>query len=246
MRGRIVGVAGFLFLAAMAQAAAVEPGLQVREVVGEVAADVDELLAQVGLMPDLGDGRAAPRSPAASPGVHYAGAGLSAIAEGPSLVVGLGALALAGALAKLLWPLYTRLERGQLLHHPVRRKLLELVTESPGIHLEAARRAAGIGAGSAAHHVHLLVGGGLVREQRAGRFRRLYPADVPPLVIARDAALRQPRAAALYELVRANPGLGLREASRRLSVPASSLQWHAERLARAGLLQRRPDGLHPA
>jgi predicted transcriptional regulator len=145
---------------------------------------------------------------------------------------------------KLLVPLYTRLDRSRLLGHPLRAKLLALVEAEPGIHLEAAQMQLGASAGTVAHHVRLLGKSGLLREARDGRFHRLYPPDADAARIARDAALRPERSAAFYALVQRQPGIGLREAARQLGVPASSLQWHASRLAAAGLVERRWDGLH--
>jgi predicted transcriptional regulator len=236
----LAGLAGVLFLAPVAGA----DGLDAH--VGEIAdaAGVDTLLKLTGLLPELGGRPTPPEPPRAEP-TMYDGASV-AWAQEPGLPIAatLGLAMLLAGLLKVLAPLYSRLDRDRILGHPVRRRMLALVADQPGIHLEAAQRGAGIGAGAAAHHVHVLLSSGFLREQRAGRFRRLYPADAQPQQVARDAALRQPRAAALYELVRANPGMGLREAARALAVPASSLQWHCARLSAAGLLERRTDGLH--
>lgn len=167
---------------------------------------------------------------------------------GPAPVLaaaGVGVAALAGLALKLLGPLYTRLDRAKVVGHPARRALLQLLEREPGVHLEAAQRALGVGAGTLAHHVGILERAGLLRVQRAGRFRRLYPAALNGQAALRDAALRPPRSAALHKLVTEHPGVGLREAARLLGVPASSLQWHVARLEQAGLVERRAGALHP-
>lgn len=177
-----------------------------------------------------------------------AGPAAPAALPGPAPVLaaaGVGVAALAGLALKLLGPLYTRLDRAKVVGHPARRALLQLLEREPGVHLEAAQRALGVGAGTLAHHVGILERAGLLRVQRAGRFRRLYPAALNGQAALRDAALRPPRSAALHKLVTEHPGVGLREAARLLGVPASSLQWHVARLEQAGLVERRAGALHP-
>ena len=132
------------------------------------------------------------------------------------------------------------------IEHPRRLAILDLVRVEPGVHLQAAKEALGLGEGTLMHHVRVLTERGYLWVVESGVYQRLYPTNISFASVVRDAVLRHPRAKALYDLVQAWPGIGLRPAARELQVPVSSLQWHADKLQEVGLVVRGPTGMFAA
>src|SRR5205814_1837843 len=81
--------------------------------------------------------------------------------------------------AKLLAALglFSRLERGELLNHPARARLAQLVEANPGIHFHDLARQAGLANGSAVHHLRKLTDAGHVSLRRSGRYTCYFPGD---------------------------------------------------------------------
>lgn len=76
--------------------------------------------------------------------------------------------------SRALAALYTRFSREELLDHPQRRRLHDLVAASPGLHLREAHRQLGCAWGPFTFHLHMLVQGGYLRCDKHGRNRVLF------------------------------------------------------------------------
>ncbi len=105
-------------------------------------------------------------------------------------------LAVASQFSRLVGLFYTRLDESNALHHPLRRRILGLVQERPGLIQLDVVAATGQPRGVVRHHTQVLETVGLVRSLRAGKETHLYPRGVNldqekrSLVLARDAAAR--------------------------------------------------------
>lgn len=139
------------------------------------AATPSEAVEQSGSQPGVDMPLAASQPPHASSSVvalpSYGGEG-AALADGAGLVV---ALATAAGLF-IAWVLYRRLRTVDLLHHPSRRRVIDLVGERPGISVADVAQALGSDYKTAQHHVDLLVEAAMVSVHLLGRQRRLFPA----------------------------------------------------------------------
>lgn len=147
-------------------------------------------------------------------------------------------LAALGLLVKLaLLPLYTRLQRGRLLDHPVRARMFDVVRAEPGIHLSALESTVGIAKGATRHHLDKLARHHLVFTVQEGGFTRCYVAGaLPPEAARQHALLRAGSHQRVYELYVARPEISLREAARELGMSAPSVHRARRKLVAAGLL----------
>ena len=169
---------------------------------------------------------------------------------GTGVVAGAAAIGAAAALyllTKLLFvPFYTRLKRDRLLDNPVRARLYEAVRTSPGITQQELMDFAGIGDGATRHHLDQLVAHRLLFEVREDRHVRFFAAgEVPPELARREAVLRAGSNRRVYELLRAEPHLSLREAGARLGMSAPSVHKCVRKLREAGLLPAEPPAPRP-
>jgi DNA-binding transcriptional ArsR family regulator len=141
----------------------------------------------------------------------------------------------------LIPPLYHRLHRHQLLEHPARSKLYELVAGRPGIHIEELARASGCSRSTAVYHLRLLARNGYVVAVGSAKSVHYYPNNGHQDPTERDqrALLSSPRTRAIAQLVAAQPGIPRSAISAAVGVSASTLSWHLGRLLEKGLVEDR-------
>lgn len=140
-----------------------------------------------------------------------------------------------------LW-LYSRIQRGDVLAHPLRARILEVVRAQPGIQQERLQESLGLPWGTFRYHLHVLRRNRLVRVEPHGRYRLVHLADAACDPRARLAA--QGKALAVYEWLAANPGASAGDAARALGLARQLVGHHLTALERSGLVQR--DGEGPA
>ena len=123
-----------------------------------------------------------------------------------------------------------------------RRKLLAFVRMHPGAHLRELERGSGLAVGVLRHHLDYLVAAGLVREERDGRLRRVFPEGLDPELRAALPALRvrSHRAVVLHLLN--HEGAGARDASEALRIPLRTTSYYLRALVKAGLVLREKMG----
>ncbi|MES2155186.1 MAG: thrombospondin type 3 repeat-containing protein [bacterium] len=162
--------------------------------------------------------------------------------EWVAIGVGLSAGAVGVAVHRkpTLWPalfgLFTRLSGQDVAEHPVRRILLQSITEQPGINFVDLVAAAGKGRGTVEHHLGVLQTAGLVRSERSGKFLCFFAAGAAGAGAARAVALRPEVARQVVDLAARQPGIGLADVARELGVAYSTAAYHARRLDAAGVI----------
>jgi DNA-binding transcriptional ArsR family regulator len=173
----------------------------------------------------------------------------------PQQAAGAGLAALAAGILYWLWPalkggvlgLFSRLREPELLQSPQRRRIMDVVNDHPGIHFKELVRRSGIPNGSLVHHVRQLEGAGLLVAKQANGYTCYFgrgPADA-----ARASVLKADGARQVLAAVQASPGLSGLEVAHLTGLQPSTVNYHAKRLADAGLLSPVRDGravrLHP-
>lgn len=125
-----------------------------------------------------------------------------------------------------------------------RSTILRQVAECPGIHLRSIERETSLPLGQVLYHLDRLERMGLVASHRDSGFRRYFAPDAisrteKPIL----SALRHdvPRRLVLALLER--PGLPHKVLQQGAGVAGSTLSFHLQRLAEAGVLERRREGL---
>jgi predicted transcriptional regulator len=184
-------------------------------------------------------------------------ASVAAVAAAPTLVaLGLGALALGGDGVRLLqsrlssllgralraagaaFPLFSRIERGDVLDNPVRARVLDAVAQEPGLSLSEVTQRAGIAWGTAVHHLRLLERHRLVVSVRELAHHRYFAADTP--AAAQRAAVSvvlHPTARRIAEFVAQRPGTDQAGICRALRLNNPSASKHLSQFESRGLVQ---------
>lgn len=178
--------------------------------------------------------------------VHVAGEavvetdwGLIGAGAGISIVALLAFLTEQGRywLLRLLWvPLYSRLERSELLDQATREEVDAAIEDEPGIHLRELARRVDASYSTVLYHLRRLESAGLVRSERDGVKRRFYPVDAR--VPDGDAPTRD----RVLAIVEAEPGIHQSAIARELDLSRQLVSYHLEQLETEGRVHREPDG----
>lgn len=146
-------------------------------------------------------------------------------------------LALAAPLASaLLLPLYARLAPDELLHHPIRSRMVELVRDEPGLGISDVAARTHIGWGTAVHHLTRLERAGLLVSADSGRHRRFFLAAessdrrTAVCVLSVRAHFR------LVEFIRDHPGATQTETCAALGISPPLVHKYMSRLLRENLV----------
>lgn len=167
------------------------------------------------------------------------------VVEAPA-VAGLTLLALLLALAAhagFVAVAYSRLRQSDLLDHPARRRVFDLVAAQPGIHLQAILDATGTTRGITLYHLNVLERGNLLAHVSLRKFRRYYLSGTVPFREMRARAeLEGGRVRTFYDIVRQEPGITLAELARRMNVSPPAAHKAVQRLCDVGLVEKRAEG----
>jgi DNA-binding transcriptional ArsR family regulator len=175
----------------------------------------------------------------------------------PEQAAGVGAAAVAVGLFYYLWPLakgglglFSRLKQPEVVGHPARQQLLQLIEAEPGIHFKEMARRTGLPNGSLVHHLETLRRGGQVVARPSGGYTLYFLGSSIPAGSAETAsALKADGARKILDLVRQQPGLSSADVAARCGLQPSTVTYHVQRLQAAGLLTGLRDGravrLHP-
>lgn len=174
---------------------------------------------------------------------------------GPYLAGAAGGVALVGVAAYvwpffkwhstrfLLFPLYARLKKEDVLENPIRDDILQVVADQPGISASELGRRLECGWGTLVYHLTVLERLQLVSSTREGRHKRFF---VQGRINYSDkgavALLANPAARTILDAVRSRPGIIQKELSDRLGLSPGTIAWHIDRLTGQGLVVREEDG----
>lgn len=174
---------------------------------------------------------------------------------GPYLAGAAGGIVLGGVVAYawpffkwqstrlLLFPLYARLRKEDVLENPIRDDILQVVGDQPGISASELGRRLECGWGTLVYHLTVLERLQLVSSTREGRHKRFF---VQGRINYSDkgavALLANPAARIILDAVRSSPGIIQKELSDRLGLSPGTIAWHIDRLTSQGLVVREEDG----
>lgn len=168
------------------------------------------------------------RAPAAA---TVAGAGLMALLGGFAIAwltkgaKGIGAL----------W-LFSRLRDDELLAHPVRAQLVQLVEARPGIHHGELARVLERSPGAVEHHVRRLVKAGILSRHASGHYTCYFVANAGRQAYASAPLLKSAVARSILDQLGGRPGQSMSDVARAAGVTPAAAHYHVERLSDAGLL----------
>lgn len=130
-----------------------------------------------------------------------------------------------------------------MLSSPVRRRLLEIIAQRPGLSVSELARGAGIFWTSAALHVEHLHKAGLVRTFRVGRLRVVVSTDFPQGESSdHSGILAEPACLRVATAIARSPEARVWELSALTGMSDRAIYHHLKRLVEAGLISTRKRG----
>lgn len=148
---------------------------------------------------------------------------------------------LAQFMASIGWTVVGRVgqEPNDLLHQPLRRRLVDLIWERPGIHASGLCRESGEPWGTVQYHLSLLDKGRLITSVEAGRERHFFPPETDPAHARLMALLNQGRRLEIAAFIREHPGIRQVDICDALDVSRKTFRSSIEPLVEEGLLHER-------
>ncbi len=238
---------------AAATEAVVEPGES--EALASDAGELTEaVLAETGVVEDSVDPDAADETarPAATTtrGIDPPAAAVAAAvaAAGVGVAATVAVAAKAGWLRGLLpFGLFSRLQPNSVLVHPVRQQLSLLVAANPGIHYQEIVRRLVRGRGVVEHHLASLVQAGVVVRRVQGRYTCYFHRDARLHATVEGAfgALKANGAQGILAALGRSQKAG-KDLAAELGLSPTTVSYHLQRLAEAGLVSRQHAAGRPA
>lgn len=130
-------------------------------------------------------------------------------------------------------------DNGHLLEQPMRRRLVDLITNRPGIHASELCREAGEPWGTVQYHLSLLHKGELVRAVEAGRERRFFPSGIEPGRARLLALMNQGRRPEVAQFIREHPGVRQVDVCDALDVSRKTFRNSVQPLVAENLIQEK-------
>lgn len=136
-------------------------------------------------------------------------------------------------------PLYSRMDRSEILDHETRQEMYDLIRDEAGISMQEIADEVGCGWGTIVYHLEKLEDGDFVTSEHTGGRRRFFAAgDVDASDKDAVGVLRQDTPRSIMAYLLKHPGSNQSELSDALDIAASTASKHLGRLEDAGLVTR--------
>jgi DNA-binding MarR family transcriptional regulator len=141
------------------------------------------------------------------------------------------------ALFGLVFPLYTRLKKEEVLDHFVRGQVFGAIKTQPGVHFTEIRDSLDVPNGTLSYHLRMLEVTGFVRSERDGLYKRFFPADLKATAEGQGIRLSDLQRL-LLDRLRGDPGAAQRDLAKEAGVTQQSISYNLRQLRNQGLLDR--------
>lgn len=141
----------------------------------------------------------------------------------------------------LLIPLYTRIQKEDVLDQFVRGEIYGYIKANPGVHYNQIIRELDVKNGTLSHHLHMLEKTGMVKSRKEGlRYRVFYPTGVkfPEEERYRLTELQM----SIIKMIKENEGISQKEIARALNVKHQTISYNVKVLQQAGFIRLRKKG----
>lgn len=140
----------------------------------------------------------------------------------------------------LIFPLYTRLRKEEILDHFVRGQIYGFIMSHPGEHYNAIRGYLKVTNGTLSHHLRTLEMQGFIKSHRDGVLKRFYPVDMR---IPRDKGIKlSDLQMGMVEVIRSSDGATQADICKELGVSQQCVSYNLRNLSREGVLRFERDG----
>ena len=133
---------------------------------------------------------------------------------------------------------FSRLDEPDVVGHPTRDAILELVKATPGLNVtQVAAALPAVGWSTVVYHLGVLAKNRLLAVVVDGRHRRFFPIEIDALGRKQRTALMNDKTRAIHEHLLHGSPMTRQELARHLGITVQGVSWHLDRLRRAGLLE---------
>ncbi len=140
-------------------------------------------------------------------------------------------------------PMFSRIQKDELLDNSGRDELCTLVDENPGIGLKDLCERTGLGWGTTVYHMSRLESAGFVASIKSGQNRHFFKNGHPAALMKEHVAvLRNQTAGNLARFLLATPGSTQTTIAKRLGLGAPTVTKYIKRMERQGLVHVVQDG----
>ncbi len=139
---------------------------------------------------------------------------------------------------------YARVSGQEVLEHPGRQEVYERVKAFPGASFHQLADQVGFGASTLNYHLRVLERNGFITSVKDGRYLRFFDRQAGTYSGHKKvavSALRNETTAAIAKHILRNPGVPQCDLAEEFEITASTVNWHINRLAGAGLVNRARD-----
>lgn len=155
-----------------------------------------------------------------------------------------------GVLAYLFLPakfgalgLFSRIGSDQVLEHPLRAQIAQLVEAEPGIHFQELVRRLDAGRGTMEHHLRKLVAANVLSMQVSQGFNCFFPkGKVDRHLMAAAPVLKSDGARQVLQAIQAQPGRAAQDIAAAIGLTPSTVNYHLKRLVSSGLVSHERQG----
>lgn len=140
----------------------------------------------------------------------------------------------------VVFPLYSRLRKEEVLDHFVRGQIYGYIQSHPGAHYNSLKDALRVTNGTLAHHLRTLEMQGYVQADRDGIYKRFYPVSMR---IPRHRGIRlSDLQLHILDVIREDGGSTQQEIASHLSVSQQTVSYNLRHLSREGLVRIENEG----
>ncbi len=136
-------------------------------------------------------------------------------------------------------PLYTKLNRDEILDHYTRGKIHGYILANPGDNYNSIRKALDIPNGSFAYHLRVLEREGIIKSRRDGVYKRFYPIDMR--IPSKGKQLKEVQRLILKK-VKETPGISQTDIASFLGLASSTIHYHIQILIGANMIEPQRKG----
>lgn len=172
------------------------------------------------------------------------------LAPSTAQTAGIAGASLLVGLMYWLWPvlktapaaLFSRLDKHELLDHPVRAGIHQAIESRPGVHYQELLRVTGHANGTLDHHLQTLLRAGLVKSVKGPGYTCYFDASVGRQAMQAAPVLKSEGARKVLAAVQAAPGTAPKDVALRAGLSPQTVHYHLHRLREAGLVKEDRDG----
>lgn len=191
---------------------------------GLTGTDVDELLL---------------RTPISEPAFPFA----LFILVGFIAAIGFGGLLLEvgkWALLSLFLPLYSKINKEEMLNHPVRHKIHGYIIGNPGAHFGLIKQDLKLGNGQVVYHLKRLIQANLIYSKADGIRKRFYPKDFPQSEI--NGYYLTKTEEKMLELIENNKGITQKEIALECEISRQVAKYHLSKMEEVEVIRTEAAG----